>query len=195
MGTGRIKLQEKWRRNKSSEWHHLFDYSLSADVTFCHLFHWTGLPLPVWHTFWMSSKHKYNFLCHLETEALPDCGYFNNDENLTIYSWERIDVKQTFSICLNANVSENLICKKCPLRMNENTTFMIHQGHCCVKYLFDLQADNFGGTFTRKNQGHFYKAVRNDSKEISLSSEAHAQKENGKVISGKINSKVSGRWE
>ena len=89
-------------------------------------------------------------------------------------------------------MSENLICEKCPLRLNENATFIIHQDHCNVKHPFDLQADNIGLTFTRKDQVPFYKAVRNDSEEISLSSEVHVEKENGKVIGGKINSKVSG---
>ena len=73
-------------------------------------------------------------MCHLECEieTLPDCEYFNNDENLPIYSREGNDVKQMFLICLNANVLENLICKKCPLRANENATFIIHQDHSNV---------------------------------------------------------------
>ena len=37
--------------------------------------------------------------------------------------------------------------------------------------------------------------MRNDNEEISLSSEVHVEKENGKVIGGKINSKLSGKWE
>ena len=37
--------------------------------------------------------------------------------------------------------------------------------------------------------------MRNDSEEISLSLEVHVEKENGKVIGGTINSKVSGKWE
>ena len=136
-------------------------------------------------------------MCHLECEieTLPDCEYFNNDENLPIYSREGNDVKQIFLICLNANVLENLIGKKCPLRANENATFIIHQDHCNVKHPFDLQADNIGGKLTRKDRVHFYEAVRNDGEEISLSLEVDAEKENGKVIGGKINSKVGGKWE
>ena len=72
-------------------------------------------------------------------------------------------------------MSENLICKKCRLRVNENATFIIHQDHCNVKHPFDLQADNIGRTFTRENQVRFYEAMRNDSEEISLSSEAHVE--------------------
>ena len=121
--------------------------------------------------------------------------YLNNDENLAIYSRERIDVKQIFSICLNSNVSENLICKKCPLRVNGNATFIIHHDQCNLKHPFDLQADNIGGTFTRKDHVRLYEAVRNDSEEISLSLEVHVEKENGKVIGGTISSKVSGKWE
>ena len=133
-------------------------------------------------------------MCHLETETLTDCNYFNNGENLPIYSRDRIDVKQ-IPICLNSNVSENLICKKCPLRVNENATFIIHQDYCNIKHPFHLQVDNIGGTFTRKGQVRFNEAVRSDSKEISLSSEVHLEKENGKVIGGKINSNVSRKWE
>ena len=66
--------------------------------------------------------------------------------------------------------------------MNENVTFIIHQDHCNVKHPFDLQSDNIGRTFTGKE-------------EISLSSEVHVEKENGKVIGDKINSKVSGKWD
>ena len=83
--------------------------------------------------------------------------------------------------------------EKCLLRANENATFIIHQDHCNVKHPFDLQADNIGGTLTRKDRVHFYETVRNE--EISLSLEVDAEKENEKLIGGKINSKVGGKWE
>ena len=127
-------------------------------------------------------------MCHIEIETLCDCEYFNNDDNLSIYSRERINAKQIFSICLNANVSENLICKKCPSRVNENVIFIIHQGHCSVKHPFDLQDDNIGGTLTWKYQVRFYKTLSNNNEEISLLSEEHVEKENEKVIGDKINS-------
>ena len=79
--------------------------------------------------------------------------------------------------------------------MNENATFIIHQGVCNVKHPFDLQADNIGGIFRRKDQVCLYETVRNDGKETSLSSEVHVEKENGKVIGDKINSKMCGKWE
>ena len=79
--------------------------------------------------------------------------------------------------------------------MNENAIFIIHQDHCNVKHPFNLQANNIGGTFTRKDQVRFYEAVRNDIEKISLFLEVHVEKVNGKGICGKINSKVSGRWE
>ena len=79
--------------------------------------------------------------------------------------------------------------------MNENAIFIIHQDHCNVKHPFNLQANNIGGTFTRKDQVRFYEAVRNDSEKISLWLEVDVEKVNGKVICGKISSKVSGKWE
>ena len=79
--------------------------------------------------------------------------------------------QQIFPICLNASVSENFICKKCRLRVNENATFIVH-----VKHPFDLQANNIVRTFTRENQFRFYEAVRNDSEDIRLSSEMHVEK-------------------
>ena len=104
-------------------------------------------------------------------------------------------MKQIFLIYLNANLSENLIYKKCRLRLNENTTFIIHEDHCNIKYLFDLQANNIGGTFARTGQVLFHEAVWNDIQKISLSSEVHLEKENGKWIGGKINSKLSEKCE
>ena len=90
-------------------------------------------------------------------------------------------------------MSENLICKKCRLRVKKNARFIIHEDHCNVKYPFDLQADNIGGTFTRNDQVRSHEAVSNDIQKISLSLEVHVEKKNGKGISGKINSKVSGK--
>ena len=96
-------------------------------------------------------------------------------------------------------MSENLICKKCRLRVKKNARFIIHEDHCNVKYPFDLQADNIGGIFTRNDQVCSHEAVSNDIQKISLSLEVHVEnrgscrKKNGKGISGKINSKVSGK--
>lgn len=140
------------------------------------------------------SCSKKTFLFTLDVKQRK-VEYYNNDQNFPIYSRDTIELKKIFSICLAGSTPDEVICKNCPLRVKENANFIIHQEKCNIKHPFDLQADNIGGAFLKKDQVRFYEAEKDVNSEIKLSSEVHVEKMDGKVIGGQINSLFNGSWE
>ena len=55
-----------------------------------------------------------------------------------------------------------MIYEKHPLRVEENTVFILDQNACHICDPFDLQADNIAGSFKRSDKWRFYEFTRND---------------------------------
>ena len=86
-----------------------------------------------------------------------------------------------------------MIYEKHPLRVEENTVFILDQNACHICDPFDLQADNIAGSFKRSDTWRFYEFTRNDDG-VLFSTEDDLVKERSKVSGGIRNTGIAGKW-
>ena len=86
-----------------------------------------------------------------------------------------------------------MIYEKHPLRVKENTVFILDQNACHICDPFDLKADNIAGSFKRSDMWRFYEFTRNDDG-VLLSTKDDLVKERSKVSGGITNTGIAGKW-
>ena len=86
-----------------------------------------------------------------------------------------------------------MIYEKHPLRIKENTAFILNQNACHICDPFDPQSDNIAGSFKRSDKWRFYEFNRNDD-DVILSTEDDLVEEKSKVSGGIANTGIAGKW-
>ena len=96
-----------------------------------------------------------------------DVEYYKHDKSMPIYGYTIPDLPTILQICFNGDVSPTLVAKKQPIRMNETMTFVLNQSQVDIKHLFDVDADQNGGAFTKNDKVQYYECEFDDEGDLT----------------------------
>ena len=83
--------------------------------------------------------------------------------------------------------SPTVVAKKQSIRVNETMTFVLNQSQIDIKHLFDLDANQIGGVFTKNKKTRYYEYEFDDEGDLTYN-EVHIKKDSdGKVTFGNVN--------
>jgi len=77
-------------------------------------------------------------------------------EGLPIYNKRSPSIKEIFKLCLQQDVSQDYFVTVKPNRIKGTATFLVNQEVLNLKHPFDLDCDDTGGSYIKKEHTRFY---------------------------------------